>query len=242
MPDDLSTREDEIARREKELREKSEQFTMTMKEFETLAISVDKQKAEMGEEKGRLEGLRNELTQMSMLLDEQKQKIEEEVEKRVKEALSRLKDEGALSEALRKEIEENEKSLKNFENDVMARESDNISKERTIAAEIDRLEVERAEIGELWEKLDAAKQSIAPSMDPELVEKQRKEFEEKFVELSRREDAVKTDEQQLKIEWARLRNLEQELMHMANQLMEKNQDKDKKPKKPSVGPVGIREI
>jgi chromosome segregation ATPase len=89
-----------------------------------------------------------------------------------------------------------------------------------LAAEMGRTETERAEVQDLWEKVEGSKEGLA-SVDAktfEELERRKKDLDEAYLRLTGREEDVRKDEQHLEEEWDRLRSIQDDLTQLAEVL------------------------
>ncbi|MGQ9587923.1 MAG: hypothetical protein ACUVT7_06040, partial [Thermoplasmata archaeon] len=99
--------------------------------------------------------------------------------------------------------------------------------ERPVAVELERLEKERTEVEDLWEKIDASKQGLAAAVDEKMIaelERRKQEIDNLYLKLSEREDNVRKDELRLEGEWTRLQTIEEELSELAKILKAKEDE------------------
>jgi hypothetical protein len=129
----------------------------------------------------------------------------------------------ATDEALvRRELE-----LRRVEEDFRLRERDQETKERTVAVELERLEKERVEIQDMWEKVEGASKGLTTLADEKTMqelERRKADLDGAYLKLSEREEAIRKDEVKLEGEWTRLQSLEEELSDLAKLLKLKEEE------------------
>ncbi len=129
----------------------------------------------------------------------------------------------ATDEALMRremEIHAHEESMKNRDRDLETRE-------RTVAVELEKLEKERTEVKDLWDKVENSKKGLAAMVDEKTIaelERRKQELDSLYLKLADREESVRKDEHHLEEEWTRLHSIEEELSDLALVLKTKETD------------------
>ena len=122
--------------------------------------------------------------------------------------------------ALKREID-----IRQMDDSVKMRERELETREKTMILEIDRLEKERAEVEDLWSRLEGAKEGLSTVDEKTIEELERKksELDDAYLRLAEREEGLRHDEQRLESEWERLHSIEEELAQLA-QLLRSRED------------------
>ena len=229
MQAEIANKTSELSKNEADLRRRTAQLEKSAEEFELLSANLNKERGLVAQKDAGLEQLRLELEKWRSEIMVNREKMEEEVRERVTEATqnaaSLSKPQAATPNdeiLLRREIE-----LRTLEGVLQSKERDFETKERTLAVELERLEKERAEVQDLWTKIDASKKGLATGIDEKTIselERRKNELDDMYLKLSQREEAVKKDEQHLEGEWGRLQSMEEELSGLARMLKSKEDE------------------
>jgi len=227
---EIQGKKDELQAKDGELAKRADEFERSIEEFELLQGEQEKERRLLGEKETGLEQLRTELEKWRQELLHRREQIEEEVRERVVVLQNDMKpappvgeQKGVTDDALtRRELE-----LRHLEEQIHLRERDAETRERTVAVEIERLEKERVEIQDLWEKVDGSKKGLTNMVDGKTLEelaRRTQETDDLFLKLTEREETIRKDEQRLEGEWERLHVIEEELSDLAKLLKNKEDE------------------
>ncbi|MCJ2532668.1 MAG: hypothetical protein LN411_01950, partial [Candidatus Thermoplasmatota archaeon] len=195
---------------------------------ELLQVETERERGLTEEKERGLEQVREELETWRLELQSRREKVEEEVRERVAELTKEAEAAGGRPErsdltdeaALKREVD-----LRQMEESVKMRERDLEAREKTMVLEIDRLEKERVEVEDLWNKLEGAKEGLSTIDEKTIEELERKksQLDDTYLRLAEREEELRTDEKRLETEWERLHSIEEELAQLA-QLLKTRED------------------
>jgi dsDNA-specific endonuclease/ATPase MutS2 len=85
----------------------------------------------------------------------------------------------------------------------------------------ERIEKERAEVQDVWSKIEATKAGFSEAVDEKTIaelERRKQELDDMYLKISDRENALRKDEERLESEWVRLQSMEEELAGLARTL------------------------
>jgi DNA repair exonuclease SbcCD ATPase subunit len=226
---EIANKTSELSKNEADLRRRTAQLEKSAEEFELLSANLNKERDLVAQKDAGLEQLRLELEKWRLDIMDNREKLEEEVRERVAEVTQKT---ASLSKhhaatpndevLLRREIE-----LRTFEETLLSKDRDIETKERTLAVELERLEKERAEVQDLWNKIEDSKKGIALGIDEKTIaelERRKNELDDMYLKLSQREETTRKDEQRLESEWGRLQSMEEELSGLARMLKSKEDE------------------
>jgi chromosome segregation ATPase len=218
-----------VKSKESDLKARTAQLEQSLNDLELLQAATERERNLIDQKDAGLEQLRMELEKWRIELMDKREQLEEEVRERVTEvshkaaSLTRPQAATVTDDALlRREIE-----LRNLEEQLRSRGRDLETKERTVAVEMERLEKERTEVQDLWDKVDFSKKGIAAAMDEKTIvelERRKQELDQLYLKLSDREETIRKDEARLEGEWNRLQTIEEELSDLARVLKSKDDD------------------
>jgi uncharacterized protein (DUF3084 family) len=120
-----------------------------------------------------------------------------------------------------------ELDLRRFEEGLKERGRDLETRERTVAVELEGLETERAEVQDLWNKIETSRTGLAGTIDEKAItelERRRSELDVLYLKFSQREEEIRKNEQRLEGEWTRLHAIEEELTDLARILKSKEDE------------------
>jgi peptidoglycan hydrolase CwlO-like protein len=225
----IEKQRDLLEEKDSELRAKAAQLDRNIGELEIMQNQLDSERDLLTQKDAGLEQLRMELEKWRLEIMDKREKLEEEVRERISEvsrqtsALSKPQAAAATDDTLlRREI-----GLRSLEEQLRTRERDLETKERTVAVEMERLERERAEVQDLWDKIDSSKKGLAAVMDEKTIvelERRKQELDALYLKISDREETIRKDEARLDGEWARLHSIEEELADLAKVLKSKEDE------------------
>ncbi|UCE80364.1 MAG: hypothetical protein JSV94_04150, partial [Methanobacteriota archaeon] len=81
-----------------------------------------------------------------------------------------------------------------------------------------KLERERAEIQDLWERVEGAKDGLS-AVDEKTIEEletRKAQLNDAYLRIAEREEELRADEQRLELEWERMHSIEEDLAKLAN--------------------------
>jgi len=220
----IGRQREDLRAAESDLKARTISLEQSVQEFEVMQSELDKERGLLREKDEGLEQLRKELEKWRQELMEKREKLEEEVKERVavvsREAMGVTKAQEAIAaneeNLLRREVE-----VRALEGQLKGREQDLETRERTITVEVDRLDKERAEVQDLWEKVQESKKDLAAVVDEKTIaelERRKKELDDMYLKLAEREGEISKDEHRLEGEWTRLHSIEEELSDLARLL------------------------
>jgi chromosome segregation ATPase len=240
MQAEIANKTSELSKNEADLRRRTSQLEKSAEEFELLSANLNKERDLVAQKDAGLEQLRLELEKWRLEIMDNREKMEEEVRERVAEVTQKTaslsKHQAATPNdevLLRREIE-----LRTLEETLLSKDRDIETKERTLAVELERLEKERAEVQDLWSKIEDSKKGIALGIDEKTIaelERRKNELDDMYLKLSQREETTRKDEQRLESEWGRLQSMEEELSGLARMLKSKEDEIRRMDDPPNAG-------
>ena len=226
---EAASKSSDLNRHEEDLKRRAAELERNLEEFALLKVDFDREKDLVTQKDEGLEQLRLELEKWRSDLMDHREKMEEVVRERVAEAahqaesISRPLSTAGNEQAIhRKEVE-----LHSLEESLLGRERDLETKERTLAVELERLEKERAEVQDLWSKIEESEKGIKAGIDEKMIaelDKRKSELDGLYLKMALREDQIRKDEQRLEGEWGRLQMMEEELSGLAKLLKSKEDE------------------
>jgi len=225
--EEIAQARDALKAQEMELRSRTSAMEETVIEIELMQGDLEKDRKLLDQKDKGLEQLRIELERWRQELMGKREQMEEEVKTRVaqmnKEAAAAAQTVHVTSDDLaRREID-----LRRLEEALRERGRDIETRERTVAVELERLEKERAEVQDTWDKVEASKAGPAGTIDEKAVtemERRRNELDALYLKISQREEEIHKNEQRLESEWSRLHAIEEELTDLARVLKSKEDE------------------
>jgi len=226
--DEIAQQRDQLDAKEAEIRARTNALEESAVSVELLHEDIDKERKLLDQKDAGLEQLRIELEKWRADLMDKREQLEAESKKRVTEIA--LEAANKMERAVivgDEQLARRDAELRAFEERLRARERDLETRERTVAIEAEKLERDRIEVKDLWDKVEDSKKGIAVALDEKMLkalETRRLELDAAYLKLSEREENLRRDEQRLEDERHGLDSMREELEDIAKVLRSREEE------------------